>query len=89
MTIINWDQKDKLFKTTRLTVEDVPDENICEEAHAGSTTMRMGTPGFLGVQCVEERDPDEVCGPNHGRRGDKEALANATDREANQLGRHD
>ena len=51
--------------------------------------MRMGTPGLLGVQCVEERGRDEVVGPNHGRRSDEEALANATDREANQLGRHD
>ena len=73
----------------RLTVEDVPDENICEEAHAGNTNMRMGTPGLLGVQCVEERGLDEGSGPNHGRRSDEEALENATDREANQLGRHD
>jgi hypothetical protein len=51
--------------------------------------MRTGTPGLLGVQCVEERGRDEVVGPNHGRRSDEEALANATDREANQLGRHD
>jgi hypothetical protein len=73
----------------RLTVEDVADENICEEAHAGNTTVRMGTPGLLGVQCVEERSLDEVSGPNHGRRRDEEAFANAADREANQLGRHD
>jgi hypothetical protein len=51
--------------------------------------MRMGTPGLLGVQSVEERGRDEGFGPNHGRRSDEEALANATDREANQLGRHD
>jgi len=63
----------------RLTVEDVPDENICEEAHAGNTNMRMGTPGLLGVQCVEERGLDEGSGPNHGRRSDEEALENATD----------
>ncbi len=44
----------------RLTVEDVPDENICEEAHAGNTTTRIGTPGLLGVQCVEEHGRDEV-----------------------------
>jgi hypothetical protein len=51
--------------------------------------MRIVTPGVLGVQCVEERGHDEGFGPNHGRRSDEEALANATDREANQLGRHD
>ena len=75
--------------TKTLTVEDVPNENICEEAHAGNTIMRMGSPGLLGAQCVVERGRDEVSGPNHGRRSDEEALANATDREANQLSRHD
>jgi hypothetical protein len=51
--------------------------------------MRIGTPGLLGVECVEERGLDEVVGPNHERRSDEEALANATEREANQLSRCD
>jgi hypothetical protein len=41
------------------------------------------------VQRIEDRTSGKHLRPNHRRRYDKDTLANATNREANQLGRHD
>ena len=71
-----------------LTVEEAADDDVDEEAPAGNTIAGMSTRCLLCVQRVQERSRDEVAGPNHRRWCDKKARAKATDREANQLGRH-
>ena len=43
MTMSDQDIKAKISKTERLTVEVVADENICEEALAGNTTVGTTT----------------------------------------------
>ena len=78
----------KVSKTERLTVEVVADENICEEAQAGNTTVGTTTRGLLGMQSIQERGRDEVRRPNHGRWGHEDALAYPTNRKSNQLCRH-
>lgn len=78
--------KSKFPKARKLTVDEVADKNVDEEALAGSATVDVSSRSLLGVQRVEERGGDEVGGPDHRRRCDEEAFANTTDREAKHLG---
>ena len=48
-----------------LTVEDVADKDIEEEALARDTTTSLSTSGLLSMQGVEEGCGDEVDGPYH------------------------
>jgi hypothetical protein len=73
----------------KLTVDEVADRDVGEQTHSGNSITRPRTRCVLGVQRVEDRTNGKVYRPYHRRRCDKDTLANATNREANQLGRHD
>jgi hypothetical protein len=75
--------------TRKLTVEEVAGRDIGKEAQSGNAVTRLRTRRVLGVQRIEDRTSGKHLGPNHRRRYDKDTLENATNREANQLGRHD
>jgi hypothetical protein len=82
----NWQGEEHIWK---LTVKEVADRNVGKEAQSGNAITPPRTCRVLGVQRVEDRTSGKVVGPYHRRRCDEDTLANATNREANQLGRHD
>ena len=82
----NWQGEEHIWK---LTVKEVADRDVGEQTHSGNSITPPRTCCVLGVQRVEDCTNGKDWGPYHGRRCDEDTLAKATNREANQLGRHD
>lgn len=63
-------------------------KHTSEEALAAETTVGTNTLVIPGVKGVEKRARHKVRWPDHGRRRDEESACNTTNRETDQLGRH-
>lgn len=62
---------------------------INEETFTTDTTSRTDTSIVLRMQGIKQSTVDQISRPYHWWWRHKEALGNATNRKANQLGRHD
>lgn len=68
-----------------LTPKERPEEPINEEPLTTKATTGSHTCVLLGVKSIEEGTINQIGGPNHGRRGNKEPTSDATNREADKL----
>ena len=59
-----------------------------EEPLTADASTVSDTRILLRMQRIEEGAADQICGPDHGRWGDKEPPCDASNGETNQLGGH-
>jgi len=73
---------------TLLTPEEGTQEYINEKSLTADSSAGTNTGVLLGMQGIEQSAINETVGPNHGWWGNEETTANSSDRESNELGRH-
>ena len=57
--------KTQFPKKKELTVNEIANENVVEEAQAGNATASLGAQGLLAVQCIEKHGRYKGFRPNH------------------------
>ena len=78
----------KSFLSRRRTPCKGAEEAIDEETFTTNTTSRTDTSVLLRMQSIKQSTINQISRPNHCWWGHKEPFGNATNRKANQLGRH-
>jgi len=73
---------------TLLTPQEGTQESIKEKSLTADSSAGTNASVLLGMQGVEQSAINEIGGPNHGWRGNKETTGNASNRESDKLGRH-